>query len=293
MPISMTGCGEGVVSAGGSSCRVELRSVNNRAFKFSLRAREGLVGLEPRAEAVVRHRVRRGTIHMGLELSGPAAVAPRRIDRVQLAAYLDELEDFCAGHDLAVPTSVDALLGLPGVTCEAAADSAALEVAWPLVAEALEGAIAALDGMRRAEGQSLADDMLGGCDEIGRLVTTIRERVPQAVARHRERLQDRVALLLADRGVTLTEADFAREVALIADRTDIAEELVRLESHLAQFRSLLAEESTGRQLDFLAQELAREANTVAAKSADVGIAHAVVEVKTLVDRLREQVQNLE
>jgi len=82
-------------------------------------------------------------------------------------------------------------------------------------------------------------------------------------------------------------------VAVVADRTDIAEELVRLESHLAQFRSLLAEESTGRQLDFLAQELAREANTVSAKSADVGIAHAVVEVKTLVDRLREQVQNLE
>ena len=95
------------------------------------------------------------------------------------------------------------------------------------------------------------------------------------------------------RGVTLAEADFAREVALVADRTDISEELVRLESHLGQFRGLLAEESTGRQLDFLAQELAREANTVASKSADVGIAHAVVEVKTQVDRLREQVQNLE
>jgi uncharacterized protein (TIGR00255 family) len=282
----MTGCGEGVASAGGSSCRVELRTVNNRAFKFSLRAREGLVGLEPRAEEVVRRRVRRGTIHMGLDLSGPAAVATRRIDHVQLAAYLDELEDFCAGHDLAVPRSVDALLGLPGVTCDAAADSSALEAAWPLVAEALERALDALERMRRAEGRSLAA-------EIGRLVAAIRERVPQAVARHRERLQERVATLVAERGVTLAEADFAREVALVADRTDIAEELVRLESHLGQFRSLLAEESTGRQLDFLAQELAREANTVAAKSADVGIAHAVVEVKTLVDRLREQVQNLE
>jgi len=141
MPTSMTGCGEGVASAGGSSCRVELRTVNNRAFKFSLRAREGLVGLEPRAEEVVRRRVRRGTIHMGLDLSGPAAVATRRIDHVQLAAYLDELEDFCAGHDLAVPRSVDALLGLPGVTCDAAADSSALEAAWPLVAEALERAL--------------------------------------------------------------------------------------------------------------------------------------------------------
>jgi uncharacterized protein (TIGR00255 family) len=293
MPTSMTGCGEGLASAGGSSCRVELRSVNNRAFKFSLRAREGLVGLEPRAEAVVRRRVRRGTVHMGLELSGPAAVAPRRIDRGQLAAYLDELEDFCAGHDLAVPTAVDALLGLPGVTSEATADSAALDAVWPLVAEALDRAIDALDRMRHAEGQSLADDMLGACAEIGRHVAAIRERVPQAVARHRERLQERVAALLVERGVALAEADFAREVALVADRTDIAEELVRLESHLVQFKSLLAEDSTGRQLDFLAQELAREANTVAAKSADVGIAHAVVEVKTLVDRLREQVQNLE
>lgn len=289
----MTGCGEGVASASGSSCRVELRSVNNRAFKFALRAREGLIGLEPRAEAVVRRRVRRGTVHMGLDLAGPAAVALRRIDRVQLAAYLDELEDFCAGRVLAVPRAVDALLDLPGVTCDAPADSAALEAAWPLVAAALDRALDALDRMRRVEGQSLADDMVGACTEIGRLVAVIRQRVPHAVARHRERLQERVTALLADRGVTLAEADFAREVALVADRTDIAEELVRLESHLAQFRSLLAEESTGRQLDFLAQELAREANTVAAKSADVGIAHAVVEVKTLVDRLREQVQNLE
>jgi len=293
MPTSMTGCGEGMASAAGSSCRVELRSVNNRAFKFSLRAREGLIGLEGRAEALVRRRVRRGTIHMGLDLTGPAAVAPRRIDRVQLAAYLDDLDEFCAGRVLAVPRAVDALLDLPGVTCEAAADSAALEAAWPMVAEAIERALDALDRMRRAEGQSLAGDMLGACDEIGRLVVAIRGRVPEAVARHRERLHERVAAVLLERGVALTEADVAREVALVADRSDIAEELVRLESHLDQFRSLLAEDSTGRQLDFLAQELAREANTVAAKSADVGIAHAVVEVKTLVDRLREQVQNLE
>ena len=99
-------------------------------------------------------------------------------------------------------------------------------------------------------------------------------------------MQERVAGLLLERGVTLSEADVAREVALVADRTDIAEELVRLESHMAQFERLLTEESSGRQLDFLAQELAREANTVAAKSADVEIAHAVVELKTRVERLR-------
>jgi len=293
MPTSMTGCGAGLASAGASTCRVEVRAVNNRSFKFSMRAGDGLLGLETRLEALIRRRVRRGTITMGLELAGPAAAAPRRLDRVQLAAYLDELEDFCAGHDLQVPRTADALLGLPGITGEAPPDATVLERAWPLVAQATEQALDALQGMRLAEGAALAADMRGICGEIATFVAGIRERVPQAVERHRARLLERVSSLLAERGVQLTEADVAREIALVADRSDIAEEIVRLESHLVQFDRLLGEESAGRQLDFLSQELAREANTIAAKSADVEIAHAVVELKTRVDRLREQVQNLE
>jgi len=293
MPTSMTGCGAGLASSGESSCRAELRTVNNRSFKFSLRAGDGLLGLEQRVESLVRRRVRRGTVQMVLELAGRAAAATRRIDRVQLAAYLDDLESFSADRDLAVPTSVEPLLGLPGVTGDAPPDPSAVERVWPLVAEATEIALDALQGMRQAEGATLAADMRGICGGITTLAAGIRERVPRAVERHRARLTERVASLLADRGVTLTEADLAREIALVADRSDIAEELVRLESHLVQFDRLLGEESAGRQLDFLSQELAREANTIAAKSADVEIAHAVVELKTLVERLREQVQNLE
>ena len=293
MPASMTGCGAGSATAGENTCRVELRTVNNRAFKFSLRAREGLLGLESRVEALVRRHVQRGTVHMVLELGGPAVAATRRIDRGQLAAYLEELEGFCAGHGVAVPTQVDALLSLPGVTCDAPPEAAAVEQAWPLVAEATERALVALERMRRAEGDALAADMRAICGEILRLVAGIRTRVPQAVERQRSRLVERVAGLLGERGVSLSEADVAREIALVADRSDVAEELVRLESHVAQFERLLGEESPGRQLDFLAQELAREANTVAAKSADVEIAHAVVELKTRIERIREQVQNLE
>ena len=293
MPTSMTGCGDGMATSGSSSCRVELRSVNNRAFKFSLRTREGLAGLEARAEAAVRERVRRGTIHMGLELAGPAVMVSRQIDRAQLAAYLDQLEDFCAGHDLTVPRSIDALLALPGIVCDAPPDATAADRVWPLVADALAKALDALDGMRQAEGTTLAADMRSLLREILELVTGIRDRVPLAVERHRERLVERVSGLIAERGATLTDADIAREVVLLADRSDIAEELVRLESHIAQFGRLLESESPGRQLDFLSQELAREANTVASKSGDVEIAHAVVEIKTRVERLREQVQNLE
>ena len=293
MPNSMTGCGEGIATAGESTCRVELRTVNNRSFKFSLRTREGFVGLEPRVETLVRQRVRRGTVQMTLDLTGAAATVMRRIDAAQLAAYLDQLEDFAASHDLAPPRSIDGLLGLPGITADAPPEEAALERAWPLVAEAVERALAALDTMRRAEGETLAADMRSICREIARLVAGIRERVPQAVEQQRVRLLERVSSILAERGVSLAEADVAREIALVADRTDIAEEIVRLESHLAQFERLLGEESPGRPLDFLSQELAREANTIASKSADVGIAHAVVELKTRIERLREQVQNLE
>jgi uncharacterized protein (TIGR00255 family) len=117
--------------------------------------------------------------------------------------------------------------------------------------------------------------------------------VPAVLIEHRTRLTDRVNKLLEGSGVTLCSTDLIREVALIADRSDIAEELVRLESHVAQFDRLLDEESPGRSLDFLAQELAREANTIASKSLDVAIAHMVVELKTQVERLREQLQNLE
>jgi uncharacterized protein (TIGR00255 family) len=289
----MTGCGECIATAGESTCRVELRTVNNRSFKFSLRTREGFVGLEPRVETLVRQRVRRGTVQMTLDLTGAAATVMRRIDAAQLAAYLDQLEDFAASHDLALPRSIDGLLGLPGITADAPPEEAALERAWPLVAEAVERALAALDTMRRAEGETLAADMRSICREIARLVAGIRERVPQAVEQQRVRLLERVSSILAERGVSLAEADVAREIALVADRTDIAEEIVRLESHLAQFERLLGEESPGRPLDFLSQELAREANTIASKSADVGIAHAVVELKTRIERLREQVQNLE
>jgi uncharacterized protein (TIGR00255 family) len=161
------------------------------------------------------------------------------------------------------------------------------------VARAVDAAQDRFDAMRRAEGSALAADMRATCAEIAALAATIRRRVPEVVAAYRDRLFERVTKLLADRGTTVSEADLAREVVLVADRTDITEEIVRLESHIAQFDRLLDDDSPGRPLDFLAQELGREANTIASKSLDVSIAHAVVEIKTRIERLREQAQNIE
>ena len=293
MTLSLTGCGEGVAADGPSHCRVELRSVNNRAFKFSLRARDGFGGLEARAEAAVRSRIRRGTVQMNLDVGGPVATAGRRIDQVQLAGYLADLAAFCSAHALPPPRGVEGLLTLPGVLVETPADPDAVHRAWPLVERALSLALDRLDAMRRAEGAALARDLRTTLGEIAGLVETVRDRVPQVLAEHRARLVERVGRLLADQGTTLSEADIAHEVTLIADRSDIAEELVRLESHLRQFDQLLDGEATGRALDFLSQELGREANTIASKSLDVATAHAVVEIKTRIERLREQVQNIE
>ncbi|MFM7034851.1 MAG: YicC/YloC family endoribonuclease [Planctomycetia bacterium] len=292
MSLSMTGCGEGVATDGPNSCRVELRTVNNRFFKLSLRAQEAFTGIESQIEAAIRKRVQRGSVQMTLDVSGPMAPGVRRLDRRQLEAYLDDLEDFCATHDIAVPQSVDALLGLPGTVVESKSVAGAAPEVWPLVERAIDAALDRLDAMRRAEGETLSTDMRAICGSLRSLAAGIADRVPAAVEEHRARLHERVLKLLETQGTVIAPGDLAREVALIADRSDVAEELVRLESHVGQFERLLGEEAPGRSLDFLSQELAREANTIASKSADVAIAHAVVEMKTRIERLREQVQNI-
>ena len=293
MAISMTGCGEGVASDGPSTCRIELRVVNNRFFKLAVRARDAFTMLEPRIEAAIRGRVRRGAVQMTLDVAGPAAPAGRRFDRAQLAAYLDDLEDFSATHRIPMPKTIDGILGLPGILVETPPSPDAVEQTWPLVSKALAAALDGLDRMRCAEGEALALDMRSCCREIGQSIAAIRARVPGVLNDHQARLRERVSKLLESSGTRLSDADVAREVALIADRSDIAEELVRLESHVSQFDRLLEDDSPGRQLDFLSQELAREANTIASKSLDVAIAHMVVELKSRIERLREQVQNIE
>lgn len=293
MALSMTGCGEGIAADGTSTCRVEIRSVNNRSFKLTFRSREGFQGLEGRVEAAVRQRVRRGGVQVVVDVAGAAGPARRELDLDQLGRYLDQLESFAARRGLPVPATVDALLTLPGVVADAAGDAAVADRAWPLVEQALRAAIDRFDAMRRAEGTALAEDMRSCCRDIGGMAAEIATRVPRLLDEHRARLADRVGRLLEQRGVTLSDADLAREVALVAERSAIAEELVRLESHVTQFVRLLDEDSAGRQLDFLTQELLREANTIASKTPDAAVAHLVVEIKARIERLREQVQNLE
>jgi len=293
MARSMTGCGEGFADSQGVVCRVEIRSVNHRHFKCVIRTREGFHLLEPRLETALRERIRRGSLQVSLEVTGTAVPSGRRLDREQLGAYFDDWKSFCAGRGLPAPQAIDPLLSLPGVLQESPPDTAAVEASWPVIQSAATAALDQLDTMRRAEGDALVADLSQACEEIDRLVAVIRQRVPAVVAEHRERLLERVAKVLESHQASLSENDLIRDVALLADRSDISEELVRLESHIEQFRSLLADTAPGRSLDFLAQELGREANTIGSKSVDVTIAHAVVDLKSQIERIREQAANIE
>ena len=290
---SMTGCGTGLATDGASGCRIEIRSVNNRFFKLSLRSPDGCAAFESRVEAAIRGRVRRGALHVDVALTGPAAPAGRRLDQDQLRAYLDDLERFCAARDLPTPRSIDGLLGLPGVLVDAVPDADAVERVWPLVARALDQALDRLDAMRAAEAVALAAELRGLCAEISRITDTIAARVPGLVEEHRGRLVERVGMVLQPHGARVSAADVLREVALIADRGDVTEEIARIGSHVAQAGRLLETAQAGRPLDFLAQEFAREANTIGSKVADAEVAHAVVDLKTRIERFREQVQNIE
>lgn len=293
MATSMSGCGEASCTREGTTCRAEVRAVNNRFFKLTTRSREGLATFEARIEAVLRQTIRRGSVHVSLDLSGSNAPGRRQIDEEQLDRYLRDLLAFSESRGLEMPATVADLLSLPGVVVEQRADASAMERYWPLIEEALQQATASLQAMRAAEGAAMAESIRGWCGEIRERVVAIRQRMPEMLAAHRQKLRDRLERVLDGHQEGVSSADLAREMAIVADRTDVAEELVRLESHLDQVVRLLDEESPGRSLDFLAQELAREVNTIASKSADVVVSQTAVDLKSTVEQIRELVQNIE
>lgn len=293
MATSMSGCGEASCTREGTTCRAEVRAVNNRFFKLTTRSREGLATFEARIEAVLRQTIRRGSVHVSLDLSGSNAPGRRQIDEEQLDRYLRDLLAFSETRGLEMPATVADLLSLPGVVVEQRADASAMERYWPLIEEALQQATASLQAMRAAEGAAMAESIRSWCGEIRERMVAIRQRMPEMLEAHRQKLRDRLERVLDGHQEGVSSADLAREMAIVADRTDIAEELVRLESHLDQVVRLLDEESPGRSLDFLAQELAREVNTIASKSADVVISQTAVDLKSTVEQIRELVQNIE
>ena len=296
MLFSMTGYGEATYQSDVLHLAIELRSVNNRYLKVSLRAAEPYNLLEPEVEKVVRRSVRRGTIQVHLRCQRQFAPADFQINAVALRSYLAQLRGLGEGLNLAErgPALLGHVLALPGVVPEPESAAFSMEEEWPVLERVLEQAVGRLQTMRQEEGRAMAQELLQHRDHIGRELEQIRARVPLVASGYRDRLLERVRALLTELDVKIDRSDLIKEVAIFSERSDIAEEVTRLGSHLDQFREILNEpESPGRKMEFLAQEMFREANTIGSKAGDVAISRHVVEIKGTLERTRELVQNVE
>lgn len=296
MLLSMTGYGEAAYQSPTLSVGVELRALNNRYLKVSLRAPEPYNLLESEFEKLVRQTVKRGTIQIQLRCQRQAAAQDFCINPVALASYVRQVQAVC--DDLGLGSHREPLLGqvlsLPGVVPEPGSSSLDLEQEWPLIRRVVEEALSRLQSMRQEEGRAMAAELLTLRDGIAAQLALIRERGPRVVEGFRDRLRERVRSLLADMDVEIDGNDVIKEVAIFAERSDIAEEVVRLGSHLDQFQLMVSEpESVGRKLEFLTQEMFREANTIGSKASDVEISRFVVEIKSILEKIRELIQNVE
>ena len=275
----------------GDKLTVEIRAVNHRFLDVRVRVPSQLPDLANVVESLARERLTRGRFDINVRLEG-AVLGAMVIDQARarsVFAELKKLRDELA-PDADVPLS---LLGavpdlfVPSLEREGHALDGTLAAAFDL-------ALKSLDAMRLREGLALAEDLVRRLATIRRLMQIVTTRAPLIVDVYRKRLKERAERLRLASDVEVEPGRLEQEVALFADRIDVAEELTRLESHCAHFESLVQrEEAVGRRLDFLLQEMAREANTIGSKSQDVAIAHAVVELKAEIERMREQVQNVE
>ena len=293
MLLSMTGIGEARVENERLSVSVELRSVNNRHLKVSLRGPDAYLSLEHEVEKIVRSRVARGTVSVNLRVDRLQGIAGYTVQRDVLAGYVSQLRTLASELHIAAPSELASLMMLPGVVTEGAAT--ALEPAdGEIIARAMHAALDQLHQFRVREGEAMARDLSQLCDGLESGMTSIAGRAPLVIQEYRTRLHSRITEFLRDEGLSVSDVDLVREVGLFADRCDINEELLRLRSHVEQFRGLISsKESTGRTMEFLCQEMNREVNTIGSKANDVEIARSVVECKGAIERIREIVQNVE
>jgi uncharacterized protein (TIGR00255 family) len=289
---SMTGHGRAQLASEGLAVEAEVRSVNNRFLKVSFKLHESLAFLETQLESAVREKIRRGSVHVVLRLSGSSNLAACSVALATLKSYIDQAQQAIRPTGVLWSMELGAALQLPGVLVpsEAPDPERVTALALATMGQALDD----LNRMRRVEGAQMGRELVAAVGSVRSLCDQIEARAPGVVEDYRKRLEARVRTALADMLPSVGEIDVLREVVQFSDRCDIREEIVRLRSHLDQFLDTINEkESQGRRLDFLTQEIARETNTIGAKANDAAIAHRVVAIKTIVEQIRELVQNVE
>jgi len=290
---SMTGYGRGEAAAGGIRVEAEVSSVNRKQLDVRLNLPRSLAAFESRLVELVQVSVSRGQVSGGvaLHVSSAARRKGARVDRPLASAYVRELREAAMALGLRDDLAASVLLELPDVVRHLDVEQDADDI-WPVLRLAFRAALTQLVAMREREGGTLKRDLDLRISRLAKVLMPVRKAAPAVVGKYRVALMDR----LQRAGVTVTAGDpqLVKELAVFADRSDISEEITRLESHLKQARGLLsAKEPAGRTLDFLAQEMFREINTIGSKANDVVITRRVIQFKTELERIREQVQNIE
>ena len=293
MIVSMTGFGDASVEKNGTHYAVEIRSLNNRFFKPVIKLTDNVAGLEPEIETTLRDQLGRGSITYVLKMRTDSASAAYHLNIHALKAYLAQLQDV-QGLDRFVQIDLAGLLQLPGVVQEPTDESDEIAKHGNTIRQLTAKAIEKLVAMRQREGESLFVDLIKHVTTIGTNLTEIALRAPAVINDYHRKLTARVNELLSKAELKVDEKDLIKEVAVYAERADISEEIQRLTSHLENFeQSCRTSEHAGRKLDFITQEMLREANTIGSKGNDAQIARHIVEIKGAIDRLKEQVQNVE
>lgn len=290
---SMTGYGRGDQAGNGYRLEVEMKAVNRKQAEIQLSLPRELDSLEGPVRDLLAGAIARGRVEVRVLLTLPPGVGVARINPAVVRAYTAELQQLAnVVGGVVAPVSWDALLRLPGVL-EIAASESESERCWPWLEAALRTSLAQLDQMRRREGEALAADLGQRMAAMQAALARIAAQAPGVLTRYRATLLQRIQAAGLP-GVKADDERILKEIVLFADRCDIAEEITRLTSHFAQFSDCVkAKEAVGRKLDFLAQEMNREINTIGSKANDAAIAAEVVTLKTELERFREQAQNVE
>jgi uncharacterized protein (TIGR00255 family) len=290
----MTGFGRAEVGAGPIAITVEARSLNHRHLDVTLRLPRALADLEMDARRLVQSRLERGRVEIAVQLSPtPNASAQQvRVDQALAAEYVARAREVAATIGVGGDVTLAWVLERPGVVWLQEVDAPAPDAAWPVLSDALARALDELVARRAAEGEALGVELQKLTADLRSLTDVVEARVPAAVARREERLRERIRTLLGE--TAIGEARILGEVAIWAEKSDVREELTRLRAHLAELARVLdGGGAVGRPLDFLIQELGREVNTIASKADDLEVSQAALAAKGLIEKMREQVQNLE
>ena len=289
---SMTGYGRAREMRGGRDITVEVRSVNNRYLDCTVKMPRAYIFAEDRMKARVQQAISRGKVDVFVTIDASAAdAAVVAVNEPLARGYYEALTRLKETFGLPGDITPEVLAKFPDVLAVTKAEEDVEAIAADICA-VLDDALAAYNAMRAVEGEKLADDVAGRVATIETVVGKVEERSPQTVAAYRQRLESKMQEVL--QSTTIDESRILTEAAIFADKIAVDEETVRLRSHIAQLRAMLqSDEPVGRKLDFLIQEVNRECNTIGSKCNDLTIAQDVVNMKAEVEKIREQVQNME